>query len=136
MLFILHKGNHPDIIYSEGQGPIVHLQAEMRKVIQWADNNGSKWAFTDRNAGDQLVKFYRDLHELSQVNWNAIEATDFKPPLIKIGKQAEFLIHTCFPWELVERIGVLDKVRLAEAQEAIAGAVHRPLASVTPDWYY
>src|SRR3954471_12342424 len=28
MLFLLHKGNHPDLDYKEGQGPIVHLRAD------------------------------------------------------------------------------------------------------------
>jgi len=30
MLYILHRGNHPDLDYREGQGPILHLQADSR----------------------------------------------------------------------------------------------------------
>src|SRR5215207_2666040 len=33
MLYILHKGNHPDLDYAEGQKPIVHLQADLRQVV-------------------------------------------------------------------------------------------------------
>ena len=36
MLYILYRGNHPDIHYCEGQDPIVHLEADMRKTINWA----------------------------------------------------------------------------------------------------
>ena len=35
MLYILHMGNHPDISYKGGQQPIVHLQADFHKVIDW-----------------------------------------------------------------------------------------------------
>ena len=40
MLFLLHKGNHPDLDYSEGQEPILHLQADLRAVVDWANQ---KW---------------------------------------------------------------------------------------------
>ncbi len=36
MLYILHKGNHPDVQYSGGQGPMIHLQGDMATVVRWA----------------------------------------------------------------------------------------------------
>ncbi len=33
MLYILHQGNHPDLDYSEGQEPIIHLQADLHDTI-------------------------------------------------------------------------------------------------------
>lgn len=30
MLYILHMGNHPELTYRDGQGPIVHLVADLR----------------------------------------------------------------------------------------------------------
>src|ERR1019366_3790858 len=37
MLYILHMGNSPDLAYRGGQGPMVHLQADLAQVIEWAD---------------------------------------------------------------------------------------------------
>ena len=39
-------GNHPDISYKGGQQPIVHLQADFHKVINWANSNSVSWAWT------------------------------------------------------------------------------------------
>ena len=33
MLFIIYRDNHPDITYHGGQGPILHLQADMETVM-------------------------------------------------------------------------------------------------------
>ena len=46
-----------------------------------------------------------DLHE---VDWDAVHATDFRSTDVKEGKQAEFLVHESFPFDLVEQIGVLS----------------------------
>ena len=34
MLYILYKGNHEEIIYSGGQEPIIHLQADLKTCIK------------------------------------------------------------------------------------------------------
>jgi hypothetical protein len=57
MLYILHRGNHLEITYTGGQQPIIHLQADLYSVIQWADSQGVNWAFSDRNAGAYLAIF-------------------------------------------------------------------------------
>jgi hypothetical protein len=51
MLFLLHKGNHVDLTYRGGQRPIVHLEADLRTVVEWADSIERRWAFGNRNAG-------------------------------------------------------------------------------------
>src|SRR3954447_8446528 len=51
MLYILHKGNSPDLNYKEGQRPIVHLEADFHEVVDWARTEGRPWAFTNGNAG-------------------------------------------------------------------------------------
>ncbi len=37
MLFLIHRGNHPDLPYRGGQRPIVHLEADLNRVVQWAE---------------------------------------------------------------------------------------------------
>src|SRR5215510_5718233 len=51
MLYLLHMGNHPDVTYKGGQQPIVHFQADLNRTIEWADEHGVAWAFSNGNAG-------------------------------------------------------------------------------------
>src|SRR5271157_993904 len=61
MLYILHRGNHPDLNYREGQHPIVHLQADLHNTVQLANQNGVRWAFSNTNAGARYASFYPSL---------------------------------------------------------------------------
>ena len=136
MLYILHMGNHPDLDYNEGQRPMVHLKADLHAVVDWATRRGRRWAFSDRNAGTYYANFYADLAQLDQLNWAAVNATDFRDPTIKDGKKAEFLLHESFPWELVEEIGVCDTKRAEAVAGAIEGAAHLPPVRVKRRWYF
>jgi len=98
MLYILHMGNHPDLSYTGGQNPIVHLEADLRETVSWADAHQRPWAFSDCNAGVCYTNFWASLNYLDKINWAAVEADDFHDTIIKDGKQAEFLIHKSFPW--------------------------------------
>ena len=104
--------------------------------MRWAQSKQRRWAFTDRNGGSRVVWFFDDLASLDQLNWTAIEATQWSEPTIKEGKQAEFLVYGLFPWGLVERIGVRDERVAEQVRRAIAGAEHQPPVAVEPSWYY
>lgn len=136
MLYILHMGNHPDLDYNEGQCPIVHLKADLHAVVDWAELHGRHWAFSDCNAGAYYANFYADLTQLDQLNWTAVNATDFRDSIIMDGKQAEFLLHESFPWELVEEIGVYDAKTAEAAERAIEGSAHPSPVRVERSWYY
>lgn len=136
MLFILHRGNHPDVTYRGTQLPIVHLQADLRATVDWADTNGVRWAFTDANAGSRYFESYNDLSQLDEINWKAVAATDFRDPLVKDGKQAEFLIHSAFPWELVEKVGVINPAFAGKVQGILQNTNHQPPVSVERSWYF
>lgn len=136
MLYILHRGNHPELTYREGQGPIVHLMADLRATVAWADSQGRRWAFSTSNAGAYYADFYADLGSLDKVDWTAVAASDFRDPLVKEGKQAEFLVLESFPWQLVEGIGVLDSAIEARVQAVLRGAAHQPPVRVRRVWYF
>ncbi len=74
MLYLISKGNHPNLDYQDGQRPILHLVADLQDVVAWADQEGRRWAFTDRNARSSYFRAFRDLRELNGLNWEAIEA--------------------------------------------------------------
>lgn len=136
MLYVIHMANHAELIYRGGQGPIVHLEADLHQVVAWAQANGRRWAFSLSNAGAYYAQFRSNLQDLGELDWNAIAATDFRLAEVKEAKQAEFLVHERFPFSLVERIGVHSIAVHRSAMRAIAGAPHRPGIEVRPDWYY
>lgn len=105
-------------------------------TVEWAEQNGRRWAFSDRNAGGFLADFYSRLDDLGKVDWVAVASTDFRSMSVKEGKQAEFLVYESFPWKLVERIGVMDLRVKAQVEAAIAAADHKPFVAVEHGWYY
>jgi hypothetical protein len=70
------------------------------------------------------------------LDWKAINENNWQDPIVKERKQAEFLVAESFPWELVERIGVIDKETAEQVANAIRNADHRPRIVVAQDWYY
>lgn len=136
MLYILHQGNHPDLDYRGGQQSIVHLQADLRATVRWANQKAIRWAFTTSNAGARYTSFYASLDQLHEVNWAAVAATDFRSAEIKDGKQAEFLVQDWFPWTLIEKIGVFNQNIGAEVLETLAATDQAPIVSIERGWYY
>jgi len=136
MLYLLYMGNHPELSYRRGQGPILHLEADLGHAVSWADANGVPWAFSDGNAGARYPAFYNRLEDLDALDWAAVSARDFRDPDIKEGKQAEFLLYESFPWELVDRVGVNDMSMAEQVTRLLAGAGHRPRVAVERSWYY
>src|SRR5512138_467265 len=94
MLYLIHLANHPELEYRGGQGPIVHLEADLHASVLWADNHNQRWAFTLSNAGARYFEDRSDLRQLNEINWDAVQAKQWSgsgiSPLVKEGKQAEF----------------------------------------------
>jgi ssDNA thymidine ADP-ribosyltransferase, DarT len=136
MLYLLYMGNHPELTYRGGQGPIVHLEADLKTVVDWADANNRRWAFSLANAGAYYVEFRKNLNELDQIDWASVAATDFRSADVKEAKAAEFLLHGSFPWELVERIGVHSMNIGQQVTTMIAAGAHNPTVQIEKDWYF
>jgi hypothetical protein len=136
MLYLLYMGNHPDITYKGGQGHIVHLEADLEAVVEWANRKGRKWAFSLSNAGARYTQFRNDLADLDDLDWTAILNNDFRSPDVKEGKQAEFLLHESFPWKLIERIGVYSNATAQRVAGAMSSDRHLPVIEIKRDWYF
>ncbi len=134
MLYMFHMNNHPDIEYDGGQEPIVHLVSDLSKVVHWAGSNGKRWVFTDSNAGSRYFNDYNSLENIDIISWDAVGAHYWSE--CREEKQAEFLVEDQFPWELVERIGVISEDYSAKVEAVLRGVGHRPDVVVRPDWYY
>jgi hypothetical protein len=136
MLFVIHCANNPELAYRGGQQPIVHIEADLHRVVRWAEASRRRWAFSLSNAGAYYTIFRATMGEIDEVKWDAVAARDFRQPDIKEGKQAEFLIYQSFPWNLVDQVGVYSRVVGQQVVRAMQGADHRPLVEVKRDWYY
>lgn len=136
MLYILHMHNHPELTYTGGQQPIVHLVADLRTAVGWADTQQQKWAFSDGNAATRYTNFYNDLGDLDKINWDAVGNNDFRNSIVKEGKQAEFLIHESYPWHLTEKIGVFDSGIEDQVQSVLKGMNQCPIVNIEKTWYF
>jgi hypothetical protein len=143
MLFVIHCANHPELTYRGGQGPIVHLEADLAAVVAWANEQQRSWAFCLSNAGALYTEFRSSLNDLHQIDWDAVASNNFSsgsytPSGNKVseGKQAEFLLHEDFPWSLVKRIGVASPAIALQAEASLANAAHKPQISVQSSWYF
>jgi len=143
MLNVIYWKNHPQLTYRGGQGPIVHLEADLAAVVQWANAVQRRWAFSLSNAGALYTQFRSSPADLGDVDWDAVVSTDFRTNsyspsglLVKEGKQAEFLLDGDFPWSLVQHIGVRSQAVALQAQAALGSAAHKPRVSVQPSWYF
>jgi hypothetical protein len=136
MLYVIHCANHPELTYRGGQDPIVHLEADLHRVVAWANDNRVRWAFSLSNAGAYYTEFRSNLSDLHELDWDAIAARDFRDPDVKECKQAEFLLYGYFPFVLVERIGVFNALIRDTVTQALLGGGYTPCIEVRAEWYY
>lgn len=136
MLYILHMGNRPGLTYFGGQGPIVHLELDAKRTIEWAAETEVRWAFTNGNAATAYTPFFCAEDDFEEVNWDAVAADDFRNSRVREWKEAEFLVKRFVPWELVERVGAHSKKVAQEAAMAIGEGAHRPSVEVCRGWYF
>ncbi|MBN8965438.1 MAG: DUF4433 domain-containing protein [Rhizobiales bacterium] len=136
MLYVIHCANHAELAYRGGQGPIIHLEADLNQVVEAADASNVRWAFSLSNAGAAYTQFRDTLAGLPEINWDAIANPDFRSADVKEGKQAEFLVYESFPWSLVSRIGVRSIGVRTQVEAALHGVGHHPPVELRPEWYY
>lgn len=134
MLYLIHRANHEELAYRGGQGPIVHLEADLRRSVAWAAENHRRWAFTLSNAGSNYFEDRCDLGQLAEINWDAVQARNWQT--VREWKQAEYLMENTFPWALIERIGVASPHVYQQVINALPAGGHRPTVEVKHDWYY
>lgn len=134
MLYLLHMGNHEEVTYQGGQKPLVHLVADLREAVDWANRNNRRWSFTLSNAASRYFEDRANLDQLDELDWDAINTVQWSK--CKEGKQAEFLMEFAFPWHLFNRIGVSSQHAYSQTSQAIRDAAHKPDIQILPDWYY
>jgi hypothetical protein len=134
MLYAIFKGNVQG--YDAGQAPILHLVSSAEAVAA----AGLSFAFTDGHAVMGFTEYFDDLGNLGKIDWRIMGARYWRDTPEdgdrSRRRQAEFLVHDFFPWNLVATIGVIDSKMAAEVEDVLSGAGHRPKIVVRSNWYY
>lgn len=135
MLFLIHCRNQ-ELAYQGGQAPIIHLQADFYRVVDWADqqNPWVRWVFTTSNASSNYFEDFNQVDDLKRIDWRAVQANIWKE--CQDVKQAEFLLENHCPWHLIEHIGVHSKFYHQQVKDIIKQTRHQPTIEITPHWYY
>jgi hypothetical protein len=134
MLFAIYKKKVE--AYQGGQAEILHLVSSVEKA-----SRVGPWCFTDGHADLEITQFSDDLGQMDDlVNAEIMQSRYWNDtpgqPDRKRRRQAEFLVQGCFPWKLIDEIGVLDATIAAEVGKAIKNEAHKPRIAVRRDWYY
>ena len=134
MLYANYMGNVPS--NPDGQGPIVYLVSTVEAVAAAA----RRFVFTDGHAIMFNSNFYDDLRDLGEIDWPLMsakywQAIDTDPDRPR-RRQAEFLVHRYFPWDLVQEVAVCEFSRLGAVQRSLQAANHQPTLRVRPAWYF
>ena len=135
MLYVIRRANHPELSYRGGQGPIIHLEADLRETVAWADSNERRWAFTSSNAASYYFDDFSDLANLDRLDWDAIQAREWSGDR-KDPKQAEFLVERSIPWRMISRIGVHSPGIRDRVLALLRASDHRPTVQIRRNWYY
>ncbi len=132
MLYVIHRGGVDG--YSGGQTPIVHLCSSTEAVVKACLD----FVFTEGQAAMSYTDFFDDLNDLSKIDWPLMQSrywndSDDDPDRCR-RRQAEFLVHTFFPWKLVSEIGVCNTATAQKVHEILNG--NKPPVTVRQGWYY
>jgi len=134
MLFTIHKGNVPN--YQGGQASVLHLLTTVKAIQE----SGLLFTFTDGHAVMAYSEFYDDLDVLERIDWNVMKSklwydTEVDPNR-KCKRQAEFLVHRSFPWNLIQEIGVMKHSVQSEVRQILQQVNDFTPVNVYADWYY
>ena len=135
MLYTIHRRN---TVFQGGQEPVVHLVSSVEAVA--ARIPPLAWMFTDGHAVIDLSEYYDNISDLGNVDW-AIMTARYWHDTLEDGdrlrrRQAEFLVHQFFPWELISEVAVIDTKVESRVNQMLRGAAHVPNVVVRRDWYY
>lgn len=139
MLYTVNQGNTG---YPRGcQSQIVHLVTTTDAALATA----SAWAFSDGNAGAFHANFYNDMNQMTELDWAAIRALDWRGRTKMHRKMAEFLVADRFPWSSIQEIGCMSSavaqqvrqmVHRARPETPMARIETKPSGMRQDAWYY
>lgn len=134
MLYSIHTGYVAG--YEGGQSSVVYLCSS----VECLRRSGVAWCFTDGHAVEAFTGFYDAVADLDKVDWDVIGSWSWgnrEDDLDrKRRKQAECLVHSFFPWTMVEGIAVISRAMVGRVNGQLPGTGHQPPVTVEREWYY
>jgi len=122
-----HDGNQERIMYAV-------------TTAQAVQNRGLPFVFTDGHGIMAWTDFFDDLSLLREVDWSIMNLRYWndtnESPDRKRRRQAEFLVHRFFPWDLVHEVGVKTEHMRKSVQKVLSEYGRDTTVTAYPDWYY
>lgn len=134
MLFVIHKGNDPEVIQTP-QEEIIYLVTDIEKL----SNLSCQIVFTDRHAKLDYSKFYNNPADLEKLNWDFIKTDQwgrqFGTERMEM-KQAECLVYQFMPKEAILGIAVLNEVVEQQVIQYLIEADLKIPVKIKPNFYF
>ena len=134
MLYVIHKGNDPEVIQTP-QEEIIYLVTDIEKL----SNLGCQIVFTDRHAKLDYSKFYNNPADLEKLNWDFIKTDQwgrqFGAERMEM-KQAECLVYQFMPKEAILGIAVLNEVAEQQVIQYLTEADLKIPVKIKPNFYF
>ena len=120
--------------YTAGQQPVIYLCSSTEAVHAAK----CRWVFTEGHAVMDFTDFFDDFKDLGRIDWPLMQAkywfdNDSHPDRSR-RRQAEFLVHQFFPWNLVTKIVVYDAANAKVVSNILRGQL--PAVDIKRGWYY
>lgn len=136
MLYQLHTGWVEG--YQEGQQPLIYAVTTAQAI----EESGLNFVFSDGHGVAAITRWFDNLEDLVQVDWQAAHAKWWRDTVedmdLQRRKQAEFLVHRFCPWDRIQEVGVIDSGMREEVKKVLAAfpeSMKKPVR-VQRDWYY
>lgn len=124
--------------YSEGQEPLIYFVSTAQAI----DGAGLSFVFSDGHGLARFTYWFDDLVHIDEVDWSIVYERYWRDEINDMDrqrrKQAEFLVHRCCPWSLIQKIVVLDlsMQRRVEEIQASFPSDQRRVVMINRNWYY
>jgi hypothetical protein len=124
--------------YSDGQDPLIYLVSSAQAI----EAAGIMFVYSDGHGLATFTEWFDDLEELDGVDWTVVNQRYWTDNINDMDrqrkKQAEFLVHQCCPWSLIQEIVVIDST-MRQRVDTIQSAFpedQRRVVTVDRNWYY
>lgn len=125
--------------YTEGQEPLIYCVTTAQAVLA----AGRRFVFSDGHGlATPLTEWFDDLAQLDRVDWGMVNQRYWTDNVNDMDrqrrKQAEFLVHDVCPWQLIERLVVIDQAMKSRVEAVLAqfSVTEQKPVEVKRDWYY
>lgn len=124
--------------YNEGQEPLIYLVSSAQAI----EESGIKFVYSDGHGLATFTEWFDDLDKLDAVDWTVVNLRYWTDNINDMDrqrkKQAEFLVHRCCPWSLIQEIVVIDSTMQQRVESILAAfpKEQRKVVRTDQNWYY